>query len=139
VGSESPCMSEGLSLALDSAVEPLRAVRARCRLWWLDASHEVYATQELQRMVARFGDVLGADSEVQMPLKELGDVGAAPLPLLPVLAREWWLQGVARDDTAVLTGCSDSGGRGALLLASRLPSRETAGEAVATPSSEEGL
>ena len=123
VGSETPCMSEGLSLALDSAVEPLRAAQARCHLWWLDTSHESYATQEVQRMVARFGDVLGTDSEFQMPLKELGDVGAAALPLLAALAREWWKQGVARDDIAVLTGCSDAGGRGALLLASRLPSR----------------
>jgi hypothetical protein len=139
VGSESPCMSEGLSLALDSAVEPLRAARARCRLWWLDASQEVYATQEVQRMVARFGDVLGVDSELRMPLKELGDVGAAALPLLATLAREWWRQGVACDDVAVLTGCSDSGGRGALLLASRLPSRQAAADAVATTPSEDAL
>jgi hypothetical protein len=126
VGSESPCMSEGLSVALDSAVRPLRSAQSRCRLWWLDTSHEVYATQEVQRMVARFGDVLGADSDLQMPLKELGDVGAATLPLLAVLAREWWRQGVACDDVAVLTGCSDSGGRGALLLASHMPSRQAA-------------
>jgi len=123
VRSEAPCMSEGLSLALDSAVEPLRAAQARCHLWWLDTSYEAYATQEVQRMVARFGDVLGTDSEFQMPLKELGDVGAAALPLLATLAREWWKQGVARDDVAVLSGCSDSGGRGALLLASRWASR----------------
>lgn len=128
VGSEAPSMSEGLSVALDSAVQALRAAQARCRLWWLDASQEAYATQEVQRMVARFGDVIGIDSELQMPLKDLGDVGAAAMPLLATLAREWWRQGVACDDIAVLTGCSDSGGRGAMLLASRMPSRQAGGD-----------
>jgi 3-oxoacyl-[acyl-carrier-protein] synthase I len=133
VGAESPCMSEGLSVALDSAVAALRAAQARCSLWWLDASQETYATQEVQRVVARFGDVLGTDSELQMPLKDLGDVGAAAMPLLAVLAREWWRQGVARDDIAVLTGCSDSGGRGAFLLASRMPSRQAGADGVVQP------
>jgi len=65
--------------------------------------------------------VLGADSELRTPLKELGDVGAAAMPLLAVLALQGWRQGVARDRCALVTGSSDGGLRGALLLVSRRP------------------
>jgi hypothetical protein len=122
VGADGTCLSEGMSQALDSAVEPLRAAGRRCRLWALDTTHEAYATNELQNLIARFGDVLGEDSELQTPLKELGDVGAAGMPLLAALALQAWRHGVARDDCAVITGSSERGLRGALLLASRATS-----------------
>lgn len=119
VGSDGPCLSEGLSQALDMAVAPLRAAGRRCRCWALDATHEDYATHEVQNLVARFGDVLGVDSELGMPLKELGDAGAAAMPLLAVLTLQAWRHGVARDDCAVVTGSSRRSLRGALLLAAR--------------------
>ena len=117
IGAEEPCHSEGLSAALEAAVEPLRAAQRRSNYWLLDNSHEAYATQELQNVIARFGDVLGLQAELQTPLQELGDVGAAAMPLLVVLCAEAWRLGFATDDTAVITGCSESGARGALLLA----------------------
>jgi hypothetical protein len=122
VGADGPCVSEGMSQALDTALAPLRAAGRRCRFWALDATHEAYATHEVQNLIARFGDALGADSELAMPLKELGDAGAAAMPLLAVLALQAWRQGLARDDCAVVTGSSDSGLRGAMLLASRIAS-----------------
>jgi 3-oxoacyl-[acyl-carrier-protein] synthase I len=116
VGSDEPCHSLGLSAALDDAVAPLRAAGRRTNCWLLDNSHEAYATIELQNVIARFGDVIGLQTDLQMPLQELGDVGAAALPLLAVLSAEAWRLGYANDDTAVMTGCSQNGARGALLL-----------------------
>jgi 3-oxoacyl-[acyl-carrier-protein] synthase I len=116
VGSEQPSFAIGLTQALDAAVAPLRAARLRTNEWWLDLTHEDYATQALQNIIARFGDVLGLKTELQMPLKELGDVGAAAMPLLAVLGAEAWRLGHAIDRTAIVTGCSDNGARGALLM-----------------------
>lgn len=116
IGSEEPFQSLGLSAALDKAVAPLRAASRRTNFWLLDHSHEAYATKELQNIIARFGDVLGTRSDMQRPLQPLGDAGAAAMPLLVVLAAEAWRLGYANDDVAVITGCSDAGARGALLL-----------------------
>jgi hypothetical protein len=117
VGSEQPSFAIGLSQALEAAVAPLRTAGQRTNEWWLDLTHEAYGTQALQNIIARFGDVLGLKSDLQMPLKELGDVGAASMPLLTVLSAEAWRLGHAIDRTAVVTGCSDNGARGALLMA----------------------
>jgi 3-oxoacyl-[acyl-carrier-protein] synthase I len=123
VGADGPCVSEGMSQALDTALAPLRTAGRRCRSWALDTTHEAYATHELQNLIARFGDALGEDSELQTPLKELGDVGAAAMPLLAALALQAWRHGLARDDCTVVTGSSARGLRGALLLESRAQSR----------------
>lgn len=117
VGSDHPTQSTGLSAALEAAVGPLRESKKRSNFWLLDNTHEGYGTQELQNVIARFGDVLGLQTELHTPLKEIGDVGAAAMPLLAALAAEAWRLGYGNDDTAVITGCSDGGARGALLLA----------------------
>jgi hypothetical protein len=116
IGSAEPFQSLGLSAALEIAVAPLRAATRRTNFWLLDNSHEAYATKELQNIIARFGDILGTRSDMQRPLQPLGDAGAAAMPLLAVLAAEAWRLGYANDDVAVVTGCSDDGARGALLL-----------------------
>jgi 3-oxoacyl-[acyl-carrier-protein] synthase I len=116
VGSEDISKALGLTRALDGALAPLRAAGSRSNLWLLDNSHEDYATHELQNLIPRLADVLGTENEFSMPLKELGDAGAAAMPLLAVIAAEAWRLGIARDDIAVVTGCSDDGARGALLL-----------------------
>ncbi|MBO9688294.1 MAG: hypothetical protein J7598_16955 [Mitsuaria chitosanitabida] len=121
VGSEAPCRSDGFAQALASAVEPLRAAGRRCAVWTLDASHEKHATREVQNIIARFGDVLDPATDLRMPLKALGDVGAAALPLMAALVLQDWAHGVARDGLAVLAAGSDDGARGALLLAAREP------------------
>jgi hypothetical protein len=116
VGADEPFQSLGLSAALEKAVAPLRAASRRTNFWLLDHSHEAYATKELQNIIARFGDILGTRSDLQRPLQPLGDAGAAAMPLLAVLAAEAWRLGYANDDVAIVTGCSDDGARGALLL-----------------------
>jgi hypothetical protein len=110
------CLSEGFSQALTGATAPLRSAGERCGLWLMDTSHERHATRELQQVLARFGDVLGTPADVRMPFKELGDVGAASLPLLAALALAAWEQGTAGDDIALLAAGSEDGARGALLL-----------------------
>lgn len=127
VGSEATSRSAGLNGALDRALTALRAAGARSNAWLLDVSHEDYATHELQNVIPRLADVLGARAGLSMPLKELGDPGAAAMPLLAVLAAEAWRLGIADDDTAVITGCSDDGARAAVLLGAT-----DAGEARAT-------
>lgn len=117
VGADEPCLSDGWSQALASAVGPLRAASARCGSWWLDTLHETYATQEVQNIIGRFGDVIAPQTDMQTPLKELGDVGSAALPLLAALSAQAWQFGLAADHTAVLAAASDRGARGALLLA----------------------
>ncbi|MDH0868124.1 hypothetical protein [Mitsuaria sp. GD03876] len=121
VGSEAPCRSDGFAQALEAAVEPLRAAGRRCALWALDASHERHATREVQNVIARFGDVLDPGTDLRLPLKELGDVGAAALPLMAALVLQDWAHGVANDELAVLAAGSDDGARGALLLAAHDP------------------
>ncbi|ANH67323.1 hypothetical protein [Mitsuaria sp. 7] len=121
VGAEAPCRSDGFAQALGAAVAPLRASGQRSRGWWLDTSHESHTTNELQNLIARFGDVLAPRTTLQTPLKELGDAGAATTPLLAALAMQFWAHGVADDDVAVLAAGSDDGTRGALLLAARDP------------------
>lgn len=119
VGSEQQSQATGLCSALDNAVEPLRHAIVRCNYWLLDNTHEVYATQALQNVITRFGDVLGLETELHMPLKELGDAGAATMPLLAALAAQSWRTGHACDQTAIITGCSERGARGAMLLTAR--------------------
>jgi 3-oxoacyl-[acyl-carrier-protein] synthase I len=129
VGSQQPCMSDGLSHALEAAVEPLRGAQARSNCWLLDTTHEAYGTHEVQNIIARFGDVMGQDTDLQMPFKELGDVGAASMPLLAVLGAQAWRFGHARDDTAVITASSEHGARGAMLLSTQACARSARGAA----------
>ena len=116
------CRSDGLTLALEAALAPLRAAKRGCAQWYLDASHEAHSTHELQNVIARFGSFIGARAEMHTPLKELGDAGAASMPLLAALAAQAWRDELTGDDDAVVTGCSDDGARGALLLSRHEPS-----------------
>ncbi len=113
--SEEATSAVGLTQALSDAVGPLRAARRRTNAWLTDLTHEPYKIREFQIVIARFGDVLGTETALAMPLRELGDVGAATLPLLTALAAESWHAGYAADDTAVCLAGSDGRQRGALL------------------------
>jgi 3-oxoacyl-[acyl-carrier-protein] synthase I len=110
------CHSDGLTRALEAALAPLRAAGRGCAQWYLDTSHEAHSTHELQNVIARFGSFIGARAEMHTPLKELGDVGAASMPLLAALAAQAWRDELTNDNDSVITGCSDDGARGALLL-----------------------
>jgi hypothetical protein len=131
IGSQPPWHADGLVAALNAAAAPLREQKRRCNSWWLDTGHEAYAIQELQNVIARLGDVVGALSSMAMPFKQLGDVGAAAMPVLTVLAAEAWVQGHGVDDVALISCSSDGGARGAVLLSGDHQRRATIEEALA--------
>lgn len=113
---EPPNMAHGFTAALRDAVAPLRSRRARTNYWLTDITNEDYRVRELQILLARFGDVLGSDMSLGTPARELGEVGAATLPLFAAIATESWHRGYAADQTALCSGASEDGLRGALLL-----------------------
>jgi 3-oxoacyl-[acyl-carrier-protein] synthase-1 len=114
--SEETCLAEGLSSALKLAVAPLRAAKRRSDSWFTDLTHERWKVRDLQIAIARFGDVVGINTSLETPLRELGDLGAASLPAFCALALEGWAQGYAKDTVAVVLAESDHGERGAAVL-----------------------
>lgn len=114
--SEEPCRAKGMTEALNRAVAPLRSERCRSNFWITDLTHESYGVKEFQTVLARFGDVLGTDTVLQTPLRELGNIGAATLPMFWALAAEAWHRGYAPDRFAVCMAGSDAGARGAAVL-----------------------
>jgi hypothetical protein len=101
---------------LKLAVAPLRAAKRRSNSWFTDLTHERWKIRDLQLVIARFGDVVGINTSIETPLRELGDLGAASLPAFCALAVEAWAQGYARDTVAVVLAGSDYGERGAAVL-----------------------
>lgn len=117
VGADEPSVAAGMRSALDAAVAPLRRANQRSHAWWLDSTSESYATQELQNVITHMADVWGQRTELHMPMKELGDAGAAAMPLMAALCAEGWRTGHTLEPSAVLACASDRGARGAVLLA----------------------
>jgi hypothetical protein len=101
---------------LKLAVAPLRAAKRRSDSWFTDLTHERWKVRDLQIAIARFGDVVGINTSLETPLRELGDLGAASLPAFCALALEGWAQGYAKDTVAVVLAESDHGERGAAVL-----------------------
>jgi hypothetical protein len=122
IGSEEVCRAEGMTRALGHACSSLRAARRRSDFWFVDLTYELYDVREIQILIARFGDVLGANTLLQTPLRELGDVGAATVPLFCALAAEAWTAGFAPDDVGVFLAASERGTRAAAVL-QRTPGR----------------
>jgi hypothetical protein len=114
--SEQPSAAQGITQAMNTAVQPLRDARRRTEYWIVDLTHETYGIDEFQTVIARFGDVLGVPTRLETPLREIGDIGAATLPLFAVLACEAWTRKYAPDQYCIALAGSDSGLRGALLL-----------------------
>lgn len=106
----------GLTQALRDALRPLREAKRRASYWISDLTNDPYRLSEVKRVFARFGDVIGPDVDWVTPLRELGDVGAAALPLSWVLACESWRGGWAADAVAVTFAGSDGSERGAAVL-----------------------
>jgi hypothetical protein len=113
---EPPNMAHGFTAALREAVAPLRERRVRTNSWFSDITHDDYRVREFQILLARFGDVAGQNMSLVTPARELGEVGAATLPLYAALATEAWHRGYAADATALCMAASEDGRRGALLL-----------------------
>lgn len=118
---EQHTMARGLSAALKTAAMPLRGAGKRCNWLLTDVTHEQRRIRELQLLLARFGDVVGFDLRLETPARELGEVGAATLPLYAVLAMEGWQREYAIDADALCFASSQHGLCGALHLQSAKP------------------
>lgn len=94
-------MAIGLSAALRDAVAGLRSGQGRCRWLFSDLTHESRRIRELQIVFARFGDIMREDVALETPAREIGEVGAATLPLFAALAGEAWQRGYGEDEHAL--------------------------------------
>ena len=109
-------LAKGITQAMNAAIQPLREAGRRSTYWVVDLTHETYGIKEFQTVITRFGDVLGAPTRLETPLREFGNVGAATLPIFVALACEAWTRKYAADQFCVVLAGSDNGLRGALLL-----------------------
>jgi 3-oxoacyl-[acyl-carrier-protein] synthase-1 len=114
--SEQASRASGITNAMNKAVQTLRNAVLRSNYWFVDLTHEVYGIKEFQRVITRFGDLMGTNLRLETPLREIGNTGAATVPLFAVLACEAWSHGYAQDRFCVALGASDNGLRGAVLL-----------------------
>src|SRR3569833_2400769 len=106
----------GITNAMNAASALLRSSFVQSRYWLIDLTHEMYGIKEFQTVIARFGDIMGTNSVIDTPLREIGNMGAATLPLFAALACESWAQGYAPDRVCVASAGSDNGLRGVLVL-----------------------
>jgi 3-oxoacyl-[acyl-carrier-protein] synthase I len=113
---EKQTMARGLTAAIKTAVADLRARNVRCNWLFSDVTHEQRRVRELQLLFGRFGDVMGFDLSLETPARELGEVGAATLPLFAVLATEAWHRSYGADPYAICFASSQHGLCGALCL-----------------------
>ena len=72
---------------------------------------------EWQSVLVRCADHLGPPYRIDFPAHRIGSLGAAALPLFLALAAEAFHRGYAPAPVALLSVGSDSGERGALLVA----------------------
>ena len=116
VPAEETTSADGFTAAIGNAVRDLRSAGGRFGQWWTDLTHEDRYIREYQVLLARFGDVLGEGLEFHTPPRDLGDIGAATLPVFFALAGESWYREYGWDRLALCTAGSDGGARGAVLL-----------------------
>jgi 3-oxoacyl-[acyl-carrier-protein] synthase-1 len=114
--SKQPSSAEGLSAAIEAATRVLHATARRTSFLLSDLTHEPHRIRELQIAIARFGYLLAPDTKLMTPLRELGDIGCASLPLFWVLALEAWFHDYASDTIAVCLGSADGPARGVTVL-----------------------
>ncbi|MBX3196943.1 MAG: hypothetical protein KF894_02200 [Labilithrix sp.] len=114
-GSAEPCHALGITLAAKRAIAPAGAARIGWAL--TDVVGERHRVDEWLYASGRIQSSLAADLQHDAPLMLTGDLGAASLPLLVVLACVGWQTECAPADLAILAAHSDGPERGAVLLA----------------------
>jgi 3-oxoacyl-[acyl-carrier-protein] synthase-1 len=107
----------GLTRAVRAATAELAAEELRVGHMIVDHGFEVRRLHEWQAMVTRTQTLWGEPSAVEAPAQRLGHVGAAALPLALVLASEGHRRGHAPSPIALATAATDTGERGAILVA----------------------
>jgi 3-oxoacyl-[acyl-carrier-protein] synthase I len=118
-GSSEPCHALGITIAGKRATAPLGATK----LGWAltDVVGERHRVDEWLFASGRMQASFTADFQHDTPLMITGDLGAASVPLLVVLACMGWRTGCAPADLALIAAHSDEAERGAVLLAAEAP------------------
>jgi 3-oxoacyl-[acyl-carrier-protein] synthase I len=114
VGRDEPCLAEGLTTALTSALESAGWQPEDVGLVYCDLNGEEYRAHEWMLATCR----CLSDQSVVHPADCIGDVGAASLPLLIGIAGMALRRRYASAARALAWASSDSGARGAVCLAS---------------------
>lgn len=113
--SETGCLGEGLSAAVQQATRSLSAGELVSDLYG-DLNGERHRSEDWGFTALRCADVLRDASHVHTAVGECGDVGAATGALHCVLAARSWQRGYANGARALLWAGSWSGARSVLLL-----------------------
>ena len=115
-------LGQGLSKPAVAIAKRLQEEK-RALDWWIsDATGEPFRVQELQLAWPRAAHkVMSPDGIIDLLPTNLGDLGAATMPTAAVLAIEGLRRGDPAGSTCLITGSSDDGSRGVVLLTARDP------------------
>ena len=112
----------GLSRPAVHAAKHVRAAGETLAWWLSDATGEPLRSQELSLVWPRAIRIAGSDRMATDLLPSaFGELGAATMPTAAVLALEGMRRGAPEGRYALVTGSSDGGARGVLLLRSGAP------------------
>ncbi len=106
--------------ATDAMREATRQLEQQAlRAGWVlsDVGFEVWRMREYQSLIVRAANVLGPPYRIDLPAQRIGELGGAAGPLLLVLAAEGFRAGYAAAPIALCLLGSDSGERGAIVVA----------------------
>ena len=117
VGSDAPCLGEGLTTAIYGAVDMAQWHKDDVTQVYADLNGEIYRTHEW--MLASCRTLSGP--EMTHPADCLGDIGAAFSPLLIGMAAIALDRGYARSKRILVFCSSDSGLRGCACIAGSTP------------------
>lgn len=107
----------GLSRPAVHAAKRVKAAGDRLAWWLCDATGEPLRSQELSLVWPRAVRIAGGDAMATDLLPStFGELGAATMPTAAVLAFEGLRRGAPEGRFALVTGSSDGGARGVLLL-----------------------
>ncbi len=112
------CLGLGLSRPACAVRERLLAERRGIDLWITDATSEPLRTQEFQLAWPRAAEAaMRPTATLDYMYPTFGDLGAAVMPTSVALAIEGMRRGAPVARSAVVTGSSDGGARGVVLVA----------------------
>lgn len=114
-GSDEPCHALGMTAALKHACQKLAG---ETRVGWqlTDVVCERHRVDEWAAVVARLHHLFDGGVVHHRPGLQVGDLGAASVPLMMVVACIYWQTGCGVTDTAVIAAHSDGPERGAILI-----------------------
>lgn len=122
LGSDEPCIGEGLCESIRQVVE--RAGRGGASVppfaWVMsDQNGERHRAKEWALAVARLHELLDPAFELWHPAENFGDTGPAAVPLLAAMAAETFRRDAAPAPAALVVASSDGPARAGLLLRGR--------------------